>query len=119
MKKSFKKKIQKLIVSKVSESEMKYVNALIKILEKRKVRAKAITNRQIQGLLEEKFNLIFHEASVRRYINYIRVTHLLENLISCSHGYYLAQTPEEVSEYVRSLQHRAFAIWSVIESYDI
>lgn len=119
MKKSFKKGLKNLIVSKVSKNEIKYVETLAKVLAKRKDKSKALTNRELQVILQDKHKVVFCESSIRRYINYIRVKRLLENLISGSNGYYVAQTTEEVAAYVHKLQHRVYAIYSVIESYDI
>jgi uncharacterized protein (DUF2252 family) len=119
MKKSLKKQVQKYIIAKVSANEMKYVEALVKMLSKRKGKHKAITNRELQIMLGDKFTTLFAETSIRKYINYIRVKKMLSNLIACSGGYYIAASDEEVVAYINSLQHRIYSIYCVMESYEI
>ena len=119
MKKSLRKRIQKVVVAKVSNSEMKYVQTLVKFLAKRKGQHKAVSNGDIQEFLYTKFEIEVAATSIRRYINYIRINKLVNNLIACGDGYYVATTPEQVSAYVQSLQHRALALFCLIDSYEV
>ena len=119
MKKSLKKKIEKVIVANVRQSEMKYVEALVKVLGKRVGPHKAIYNCQLQDYLYSKFGDEVAASSIRRYINYIRIKKLVTNLIACSDGYFVASTPEQLSVYIESLKHRAFAILCLVDSYEV
>jgi hypothetical protein len=119
MKKSLKNKIEKVIVAKVRQSEMKYVEALVKVLGKRKGPHKAIHNCDLQDFLYNKFGDEVASVSIRRYINYIRIKKLVTNLIACSDGYCVATTPEQLSAYIQSLQHRAYAIFCLADSYEV
>jgi hypothetical protein len=118
MKKSSKKEIEKLLVANVRPQEMKFVKAIVKILKKCKGKENSITNEGIRQRLYEKFGDL-PEAYIRRYINYIRIHHLLDDVIACRNGYFVATTDEEVTAYVKTLRNRALSILCVMESYEV
>lgn len=49
-------------------------------------------------------------ARLRKLINHIRINNLIYNLIATSKGYYIAQTPSECRDFIKSLDQRANAI---------
>lgn len=53
------------------------------------------------------------EARLRKIINHIRINGLVKWLIATSKGYYIATSPEEVRQYIGSLQGREQAIRAV------
>lgn len=58
------------------------------------------------------------EARLRKIINHIRVNGMVKWLIATSKGYYIAKSPEEVRQYIGSLQGREKAIRAVRESME-
>ena len=76
----------------------------------------AITNCQIVKSMTEKGYKI-SSVRVRKIINYIRIKHLVYNLVSSSKGYYRSTDPEEIRKYVKSLMQRATAIEEVAKSF--
>jgi len=76
----------------------------------------AITNGQIVRSMTEKGYKIT-SVRVRKIINYIRIKHLVYNLLSSSKGYYRSNDPEEIKKYVKSLMQRSTAIEEVAKSF--
>lgn len=56
-------------------------------------------------------------ARVRKIINYIRMNHIVRNLVASSKGYYVENDPKKLKEYINSLHQRADAILAVARSY--
>ena len=52
-------------------------------------------------------------ARLRKIINYIRVNNVLYNLIATGNGYYIATTPQECRDFIKSLDQRINAIITV------
>lgn len=119
MKKSFKKIISSAIISNLSSAEIAQATYCAKILAKHVGPSKAITAGELVVLLEIKYKRAIHMSSVRKYINYIRISGMLKNLIAGSRGYYIADTPQQVLDYIKSLRHRAYTIMCVMDSYEV
>jgi len=75
-------------------------------------RERAITNAEIVARLKKE-GYKLSEARVRKIINYIRVNGIIERLIATSEGYYIANTDQEVRDYIESLKGREEAIRAV------
>jgi hypothetical protein len=58
------------------------------------------------------------EARVRKIINHIRTNGLVRWLIATNKGYYIAETREEVEQYIESLRGREDAIRVVREAME-
>ncbi len=75
---------------------------------------RAVTNKEIIRGLYINRGITIDGAQVRKVINYVRCNNLVPCLIATSKGYYIAETPQEVDEYIASLQARSKAIQSVV-----
>ncbi|MGV8135871.1 MAG: hypothetical protein AB2L20_11710 [Mangrovibacterium sp.] len=73
---------------------------------------KAVTNGYICKTLQGK-GYKLSEARVRKLINHIRTSCLVIGLIATSDGYYIAESKDEIKDYVDSLKGREDAIRSV------
>ncbi|MCG2614867.1 hypothetical protein LZZ85_11265 [Terrimonas sp. NA20] len=52
---------------------------------------------------------------VRKIVEYIRQSYLLEGLVACNVGYYIADTPEELLEWIVSMRQRIAAMKSSMQ----
>jgi len=119
MKKSFKKIISNAIIANLSKQEITQANYCAKLLAKQVGPNNAMTAGEIAVGLGIKYKRVVHEAQVRKYINYIRVSGIVKNLIAGNRGYYIAENAQQVNDYIRSLRHRAYTILCVIDSYEV
>lgn len=71
---------------------------------------KAVTNKDIVRGLKVNCDIKIGEARVRKMINYIRNNDIIPCLISTSKGYYIAETKDEMLDYIDSLYGRVEAI---------
>ena len=75
-------------------------------------RAKAVTNTSIcKGLQNLGYKV--NQARIRKVINHIRTHGIVIGLIATSEGYYIADTAQEIDDYLKSLKGREDAINSV------
>ena len=94
--------------------EHKILPLIIAGLKTKKGAAAAMKNNKMCQILKaEPWSLKISEARIRKIINFIRANGLINNLIATSKGYYIAQTQEEVQEYIESLNQRANAILTI------
>lgn len=75
-----------------------------------KGRAQAITNAQLRNYIFDRTGKNTREPRIRKIAEYIRQTHLLENLVAGGKGYFVAETPEEVQEWLDTMKQRRNAI---------
>lgn len=100
----------------LTELEAKKILPEVKrILEGRRGKWNAITNKQIVALLGERY-LLTTEPRVRKMVHKLRTEGALPWLIATSVGYYLATTLGEMEGYVRSLESRANSIMEVAQA---
>ena len=71
---------------------------------------KAVTNKDIVRGLKANCDIKIGEARVRKMINYIRNNDIIPCLIATSKGYYIAETKDEMLDYIDSLYGRVEAI---------
>ena len=93
-----------------------FLPPIIKGLRVKIGKDKAVTNRDIVRGLKANLNIKIGEARVRKMINHIRNNVIIPCLIATSKGYYIAETPEEVDDYIDSLYGRIEAITADAES---
>jgi len=77
---------------------------------------KAVTSEKIIEAMARQ-NIKLTGARVRKIINHIRRTRLVDNLVASSKGYYVENDQVKLREYVDGLLQRAEAIKVVAESY--
>lgn len=79
-------------------------------------KAMAVTNKDIVRGLAINLDIKISEARVRKMINHIRNNDIIPCLIATSKGYYIAESPEEMDEYIQSLEGRIEAITADAQS---
>ena len=89
----------------------KILPLIISGMETKKGKDLAITNKMICKLLKlPPYNCKITEARVRKIVAHIRINGLVPNLIATSKGYYIAETEQEMDNYIESLDQRINAI---------
>jgi len=87
-----------------------FLPPIIKGLRVKVGKEKAVTNRDIVRGLKANCDIKIGEARVRKMINYIRNNDIIPCLIATSKGYYIAETKDEMLDYIDSLYGRVEAI---------
>ncbi len=104
------------ITYNMTESEMKLVPLFIKGFSTKHGKANAVTNREIvEGLRGN--GIIITESRVRKVINYVRNTNTVPGLVATSDGYYVTNDPQEVQQYIDSLDGRENEIRRIKEKF--
>lgn len=70
-------------------------------------------NGEIARYLKQKTGRNVHGATVRKLINFIRVTHTVRRLVSSNQGYWITEDEEDLKDYILSLRDRLRAIRGV------
>ena len=87
-----------------------FLPPIIKGLRVKVGKEKAVTNKDIVRGLKANCDIKIGEARVRKMINYIRNNDIIPCLIATSKGYYIAETKDEMLDYIESLYGRVEAI---------
>ncbi|MCC8154594.1 MAG: hypothetical protein LIP01_10495 [Tannerellaceae bacterium] len=90
---------------------------LISGLQTKRGKMNAVKNSYIVKMLRNK-SYVISEARVRKIINHIRTHDLVCGLIATSDGYYIAETRQELQDYIESLRGREWAIREVRQSME-
>lgn len=99
----------------LNEQELRLVPMFVKGLETKLGAKRAITNKAMAAGFA-KWGITISSSRVRKIINHIRTNNLVSNLVSTSKGYYIAQTKEEVDNYLQSLSKRIDAQQAVLNA---
>ena len=106
----------------LNRNEYRYLlPEIYRMLRWRKGKGNAIKNREIQYKLIERINttqqnIRINGIVIRRIINYIRKTGMIQGLIGSQNGYYIASDITELERYCKSLAKRANEIYEVKQS---
>ena len=87
-----------------------FLPPIIKGLRVKVGKEKAVTNKDIVRGLKANCDIKICEARVRKMINHIRNNDIIPCLIATSKGYYIAETKDEMLDYIGSLYGRVEAI---------
>lgn len=91
------------------------LEAMVLIAERIKLRIgkeQAVTNATIcKGMANVGFKLV--PARVRKIIHHIRLCGMVQRLMSTSKGYYVANDPQELRSYIKSLNQRIQSIQEI------
>ena len=87
-----------------------FLPPIIKGLRVKVGKEKAVTNKDIVRGLKANCDIKIGEARVRKMINHIRNNDIIPCLIATSKGYYIAETKDEMLDYIDSLYGRVEAI---------
>lgn len=77
-----------------------------------------ISGSQIVTQLREVHKITVDEPKVRKIIRYIRTSDRIRCLVATSTGYYIAETKEDVEEYMQSLRCRMEDMGETLQSIE-
>ena len=90
-----------------------YMPPIIRGLRGKVGKQKIVTSTQIVDGLYANCNIKISAARVRKIVNHIRNNGIIPCLIATSDGYYIAETKDEMLDYIDSLYGRVEAIEAV------
>lgn len=90
----------------VNADDIKLIKLIVRGLKTKIGKDRAITNQKIRQALKERYGLNINDATMRKYIQYIRIHRLVDKLCASSNGYYVAANDHEFNEYIASLRQR-------------
>lgn len=76
----------------------------------------AMTSVAIIKVIKDHHDLTLSPPRLRKLVNHIRINNKVPLLLSNSKGYYIADTQQDVIDYIKSLRERAEAIDHVADS---
>ena len=101
----------------LNDYEQSLVPIFIQGLKSKLGKESAVTNdAMIAGL--DKMGHKLNQARVRKIIAHIRNKQLIKGLMASSKGYYITNKPEEIKEYIESLQGRIEAILAIKRTFE-
>jgi hypothetical protein len=101
----------------LSEEEFTIMKVMIPAFKLRKGADNAVTSIEITEKMEQAGYKRLNGARLRKIINYIRIHHLVPNLVASQKGYYVETDENKIRGYRESLLERANAIRAVAESF--
>jgi hypothetical protein len=99
----------------LSPDEQKFVGVIVQRFNTKKGKQHIVTADAIIDGLKTHFGIEFKESRVRKMIQYIRLNNLVVGLIATSKGYFVADSIEEIEDWIDSLKSRENAIRSIRE----
>lgn len=99
----------------LSADEQKYAAIIVQRFNTKKGKQHIVTADMIIEGLKNHLGIEFKESRVRKMIQYIRLNNLVVGLIATSKGYFVADSVEEIQDWVNSLKSRENAIRSIRE----
>tara|TARA_Y100000401_G_scaffold55808_1_gene44131 strand:- start:1550 stop:1921 length:372 start_codon:yes stop_codon:yes gene_type:complete len=100
------------ITYELTKEEMEKLPIVIKGLERKIGKGKAVTSTKICEALNLK------APRLRKIINHIRINNLIFGLCSSSNGYFIADNEKELNEYIISLKQRIKAQVDVLNALE-
>lgn len=97
----------------LNEKENELLPYVIPLLERCRGKKNAITSKGISFYLSHTPGVKVEGPRIRKIINHIRQNGLVSCLVATSHGYWVADTEQELLDYEDSLNGRATAIWQI------
>lgn len=86
------------------------VPLVVEKLQAHKGKLNAFSATGLKGYLLAQAKSNVDGARIRKMIEYIRHAHLLPNIAACSRGYYIAEKPEDMQEWLDSMRQRRNAM---------
>ena len=99
----------------LTSDERLVVQRIIRRFENLKGKQNIVTGEQIRDGINNNLNLKFDTVRIRKMIQFIRTNDLIAGLIATSKGYYVANTSEEIEDWIESLKSRENAIRKIRE----
>lgn len=99
----------------LTDKEAQLVPGFVRALKLRTCKENAVTSTEIIQAFKKR-DVKLTGARVRKIINYIRNNHLLPGLIATSNGYYVTNDPDELRDYIESLEGRLSSIIGILQA---
>jgi hypothetical protein len=99
----------------ITPEEQYVVNIIIKRFQTKVGKTNIVTADKIALGLKAHFGIEFKESRIRKMIQYIRLNNLVSGLVATSKGYFVAQSPDEIMDWIDSLKSRENAIRKIRE----
>lgn len=99
----------------LTNEERFVVQTIVKRFEHLKGKQHIVTGEQIRNGINKNLNLNFDTIRIRKMIQFIRTNDLIVGLVATSKGYYVANTAEEIEDWIESLKSRENAIRKIRE----
>jgi hypothetical protein len=80
------------------------------VLTNHKGKEKAVTNAQLREMIFDRFQKKVAEPRIRKIVEYMRQSHLVECLVAGRAGYFIATTPEEIDEWLKTMKQKRNAL---------
>lgn len=87
---------------------------LTEMLQKHVGKANAISNSTLRQYLFDQHKITISDSRIRKVIEVIRHSFAVENVVAGARGYFVAQTPDELQEWLTSVRQRRNAITTII-----
>jgi hypothetical protein len=95
--------------------EMEIVKILVNRFKQKKGKEHILNNGQLCKALETHYNILTTEPRIRKVVQYIRNNNLLIGFIANSHGYYVADSKEEIEAWIATMEQRRNALETTIQ----
>jgi hypothetical protein len=99
----------------LTNEEKFVVETIVKRFNNLKGKRNIATGEQIRNGIRNHLKIDFSESRIRKMIQYIRLNNLVLGLVATSRGYYVAETIDEIQQWVDSLKSRENAIREIRE----
>lgn len=106
------------ITHELTDDERKLLQAFVNGLKSKRGKQNAVSNKTIRQKFEDNWKMKIPDARVRKLINHIRINDLVPLLCSTSKGYFVAQSNEEVNDYLTGLKQRISAQQAVHDAIE-
>lgn len=99
----------------ITNEERFVVDVIVKRFNTLRGKRNIATGEQIRNGIKTHLNIDFAESRIRKMIQYIRLNNLVLGLVATSRGYYVAESIDEIQQWVDSLISRENAIREIRE----
>lgn len=106
------------ITKALTAKELMIADHIAHYLRAQKVGA-ILSNLKLRKHISFNYGVTVSDARMRKVLNYIRVTGLVQCLISNSEGYFIAPTIDAAEGYIKSLNQRISAIGALRDAIKI
>ncbi len=99
----------------LTNEERYVVETIVKRFNTLKGKRNIVTGEQIRIGIKNHLQIDFTDSRIRKMIQYIRLNNMVMGLVASSKGYYVAETIDEIQQWVDSLKSRENAIREIRE----
>lgn len=99
----------------LAPDEIEIVKILVNRFKQKKGKEHILNNGQLCKALETHYNILTTEPRIRKVVQYIRNNNLLIGFIANSHGYYVADSKEEILAWITTMEQRRNSIDTTIQ----